>query len=108
EKVAYSRASILPVIPSKFIYVHTDEFTGELRAHAAGVGKRMTHRLISMGQTVIDAFANNFAEIMPDCWGDIFAHHIANQGQRQASFTLPPAPEIDNLLKPSFGTASFP
>ena len=59
----------------------------------------MSHRLVSMCQTVIDAFANNFAQIAAHCWRNIFAHYIATKGQRQASFALPPLSEINHLLK---------
>src|SRR2546422_10385392 len=75
QKFADSRASSLTVIASKFIHIHADEFTSEFRVHIARVGKRMAQRLVSMRQAVIDAFANNFTEIVPDCQRDIFAHH---------------------------------
>src|ERR1044071_8176849 len=59
----------------------------------------MAHCLRSMREAVIDAFANNFAQIVSDRWRYIFAHHIATQGQWQARFALPPLSEIDNLFK---------
>src|SRR5436190_6774339 len=65
QKFADSRASDPTIILRKLIHVHADEFTGELRAHVARVGERMAHCLVSMRQAVIDAFTNNFAEIVP-------------------------------------------
>src|SRR5438445_534887 len=108
QKFVDSRASSLTVIASKFIHIHADEFTSEFRVHIARVGKRMAQRLVSMRQAVIDAFANNFTEIVPDCQRDIFAHHIATQGQWQASFALPPRSEIDNLLKTGLRVGELP
>jgi hypothetical protein len=39
QKFADSRASTVTVVASKFIHVHANEFSGELRACAASVGK---------------------------------------------------------------------
>src|SRR4029077_15486693 len=108
QKFADSGSSHFTIVASKFIHIHTDEFAGELTAHAARVGKRMSHRLVSMCQTVIDAFANNFAEIAAHCWRNIFAHNIATKRQRQAGFALPPLAKIDNLLKTGLRISELP
>src|SRR5207247_10735263 len=105
---ADSRASSLPIIASKFIYVHADEFIGGLGANVERVGKRMTHRLISMRQAVIDAFTNNFADIVPDCWRDIFAHHIAAKRERPSSLVFPPLSERHNSLKTGLAVCDLP
>src|ERR1700688_842318 len=67
QKFADRRASSLTIISSKLIHVHADELTGTVRVHVSRVGKRMAHLLVSMRQAVFDAFANNLAEIVPDC-----------------------------------------
>src|SRR4029453_4523809 len=54
QKSPDSVASNFAIIASKFIHVHADKFPGELRVHVARVGKRMSHRLLPMGQTVVD------------------------------------------------------
>src|SRR5207244_1757084 len=77
QKFADSRAPSLTIIASKFIHVHANKFIGELTADVARVGKRMAHCIVSMRQSVIDAFADDFAEIVPDCRRNIFAHYIA-------------------------------
>src|SRR6266487_3800204 len=99
QKFADSGASNFTIVASKFVHVHADEFAGEFCVHAARIGKRMAHCLVSMCQTVIDAFANNFAQIAPDGWRNIFAHDIAAKRQRQTSLLLPPLAKIYNLLK---------
>src|SRR5438128_5430432 len=99
QKSPDGSASELAIIASKLIHIHSNELTGELRVHVTRVGKRMTHCLVSMRQAIIDAFANNFAEIMADRCRDIFAHHISTKRQWQASLSLPPFAEIEDLLK---------
>src|SRR2546423_963390 len=72
QKFVDGSAPNLTVVASKFIHVHTDEFTGEIRAHAPRVCKRMAHYLVAVRQAEIDAFANNFTDIVPDRCGNIF------------------------------------
>src|SRR5439155_21835509 len=59
QKFADCVASTVTIIASKFIHVHADASTCELCANFARVAKRMAHRIVSMPQAVIDAFANN-------------------------------------------------
>src|SRR5262249_30669956 len=108
QKFADSSPSGLTIIASKFIYVHADKLVGELCTHVARVSKRMTHGVISMRQAVIDTLANDFAEIVPDWWRDIFADHIGTKRQRQAGFALPPLSEIHNLLKTGLRVGQLP
>ena len=59
----------------------------------------MTHGLVSMRQTVINALANNAAEVAPDCGRNVFTHDISTKRQWQAGFAFPPLAKIDNLFK---------
>src|SRR6266481_5102750 len=108
EKPTDGRASGLTVIPSEFIYVHADEFTGELRVHVARVSERIGHRFIPMRQTVIDALANNVAEIATDRWRNIFAHYVSTQRQWQSGLPFPPFAKVDDLLKTGSGVGELP
>src|SRR5205823_13552410 len=95
----YSRASTVTVVSINFIHILANEFSGELRAHIARVSERMTHGLVSMRQTVINALANNAAEIAEDCGRNVFTHDISTKRQWQAGFAFPPLAKIDNLFK---------
>src|SRR4030095_6675994 len=100
QKSPDSVASNFAIIASKFIHIHADKFPGEFRVHVARVGKRMSHRLLPMGQTVVDAFANDFAEIVACRLWNIFAHDISAKGQWQSGLFFPPFSKIDNFLEP--------
>src|SRR5262249_32032452 len=77
EKFSDSSASDLAIIASEFIHVHSDEFAGELRVHIARVCERITDGFVSMCETVIDAFANDLADVASYRKRDIFPHHIS-------------------------------
>src|SRR5262249_15644259 len=78
------------------------EFPGQLRVHVARIGKRMPHRLLAVSQAVVDAFANNFAQISTDRRGNIHAHDISTKGHWQSGLLFPPLAKIDDFLKSRF------
>src|SRR5262245_13706000 len=77
QKFAYSRTSDLTIIPSKFVHIHSDEFAGELSVHVARICERVSDGFVPVRETIVDALANDFADITPHWWRDIFAHHVS-------------------------------
>src|SRR5438105_15849144 len=99
QKLADSVAANFAIIASKLIHVHTDEFPSLVNIHVSRVRKRMPHRFIPVCQTVIDAFANNFAELTTDRRWNILAHDISAERQRQTSLLFPPLAKIDDFFE---------
>ena len=99
QKISNSRASDLAIITSEFIHIHSDELTGEVCVHVARVRERVSHCFIAMSETVVDAFANDLAEIAANRRRNIFAHDVAAERQWQAGFAFPPFAEIDDFLE---------
>src|SRR6476469_1580994 len=77
QKLADRCASSLPIIAGEFIHVHADEFAGELRVHVACVCERVSDGFVAMCETILDAFANDLADVTSHWWRDIFAHHVS-------------------------------
>src|SRR5206468_7929855 len=102
QKLSDSVATNLAIIASKFVHIHTDEFSSQLRVHVARIGKRMPHRVIPVRQPVVDAFANYFAQISTDRRRNILAHDISTKGQWQPGLLLPPLAKVDDFLKSRF------
>src|SRR6266550_7091036 len=102
QKSPDSVATNFAIIASKFIHIHADEFHSQLRVHVARTRKRMPHRLLSVRQTVVDTFANDFAEIVAYRLWNILAHDISAKGQWQSGLLFPPLAKIDDFLKSRF------
>ena len=62
----------------------------------------MPHRLLSVRQTVVDTFANDFAKIVAYRLWNILAHDISAKRQRQSGLLFPPLAKIDHFLKSRF------
>ena len=77
QKLANRCASSLAIIAGKFIHVHADEFAGELRVHVACVCERISDGFVPMCETVVDAFANDLAEVTSHWWRDVLAHYVS-------------------------------
>src|SRR6476646_8696967 len=77
QKLADRCASSLAVVAGKFIHVHSDKLTGQLRVHVACVCERISDGFVPMCETIVDAFANDLAEVTADWWRDIFAHYVS-------------------------------
>ena len=77
EKSLNRCASDLAIIASKFVHVHADELAGELRVHVPCVWERISDGFLTMCETVVDAFANDLADVTLRWWRDIFAYHIS-------------------------------
>src|SRR6266550_4555565 len=102
QKSPDSVAAHFAIIASKFIHIHADEFPSQLRVHVARIRKRMPHRFLAVRQPVVDAFANNFAQIFPDGGRNILAHDISTKGEWQSGLLFPPLSKIDDFLKSRF------
>src|SRR4030095_10774218 len=70
QKSADGRASDLTIIASEFINVHADEFAGELPIHVACVSERVSDGFVPVCETVVDAFANDVANVTTHWWRD--------------------------------------
>src|SRR4029077_14803375 len=77
QKLADRCASSLAIIEGKFIYVHANKLAGQLRVHVTRVCERISDGFVPMFETIVDAFANDLAQVTSHWRGDIFAPYVS-------------------------------
>jgi hypothetical protein len=95
-------AAVIPVVQGAIIYVHADEFIGELGIEVARKLHRISERFLAMINGVLDTLAQRLGNTSHGFMAERSSNGVSAERKRESGNFLPPPAEIDNAVESRF------
>ena len=101
QKAPDGFAAAFSIVQSPMVYIHADEFVGEVPAHIAGVLESVLNGFLPMIEAVLDAGGKDLRDFFPEARFKPLMNHVASKWEwKPIIFAPPPNAEVFTNLEP--------